>query len=548
MVLRTIVEENLLAGESADQVTISGAGDPTNQGFSREFSVNVGETINFSCHSTNLNGTILDIYRFGYYGGARWHKVDTVTNTAVIQPAPTTIPNSNSGTTCEGWSITAEWNVPEDATSGLYIGVLRRNAPPDNASFIPFIVRNDDLEVDIIYKTSDMTWGIAYNNFGTMLALEGGKNFYGQNQAIGNITDRCFFQTYHKPIITRQGCPQTYWLACEAPLISFLERNGYNVKYVSCLDLDRDPSILNKGKIFISSGQDEYWSQNMRDNVEYWRDNSAGKSLFMSGNEVFWRTRFDSTRFGWWCYKDTMPGPGGHTAGTPLDPVTWTGTWKDTRWPGRQPEWLLTGTDFRMNGINDFDAVIAMNPYGGHTVWANSSLQNADIILTRVIGFEADDARPTQPVGSYRLLGTYTRSIGSNRADDNGQTYSNNGDINWGIVSQRYGGGGLTVGFGTCQWSWCLDSYHDRGTGTEVSLAAQQFTVNLLGDLGSQPGSLMSGITTRTPQLISNYGEIPVVEIDPTMVEYWDASSSRWKKAKVLGVGEGSSLVPLEVV
>ena len=106
----------------------------------------------------------------------------TITNTAVIQPAPVTIPNSNGGTTCTAWSTTASWDVPADARSGLYIGVLRRNAPPNNASFIPFVVRDDAMEADIIYKTSDMTWAIAYNYFGNMSALEGGKNFYGQNR------------------------------------------------------------------------------------------------------------------------------------------------------------------------------------------------------------------------------------------------------------------------------------------------------------------------------------------------------------------------------
>jgi len=549
MAIPSIATENLGAGESAPQVAISGAGDTTNQGFTREFSVNSGETINFSIHSTNLDGTILDIYRFGYYGGARWHKVTTLTNTAVVQPAPVVVPNSNGAVTCTAWSTTASWVVPADSRSGLYIGVVRRNAPPNNASFIPFIVRNDSLAVDIIYKTSDLTWALAYNNFGSMSALEGGKNFYGMNAAVGNILDRCHFQTYHKPIITRQGCPQTYWMACEAPLISWLERSGYNVKYVSGLDLERDPHILESGKIFISSGHDEYWSSGMRDNVEYWRDNSAGKSLFMSGNEVFWRTRFDAANFGYWCYKDTMPGPGAHVAGTPLDPVTWTGTWKDTRWADRKPEWLLTGTDFRMNGVNDLNAIIVKNPYGGHTVWGNSALVDNDITLTRVIGFEADDYRPTQPAASTALLAAYTTSIGSNRADDNGQTYSNNGNVNWGIIAQAYEGGGRTVGFGTCQWSWMLDAWHDRGTGTEVSLAAQQFTVNLLGDFGAAPATLDGTLTVRTPQPLSNYGAIPVTPVDPNVIEYWDTATSLFKRARVLGVANSDgSLQPVEIM
>ena len=54
---------------------------------------------------------------------------------------------------------------------------------------------------------------------------------------------------------------------------------------------------------------------------------------------MFWRIRRDTTDPNIiFCFKDTMPGPGGHVAGVPMDPVApnWTGTWKDTRWPARR--------------------------------------------------------------------------------------------------------------------------------------------------------------------------------------------------------------------
>jgi hypothetical protein len=229
----------------------------------------------------------------------------------------------------------------------------------------------------------------------------------------------------------------------------------------------------------------------------------------MSGNEVFWKIRYTPDHNSAYCYKDTMPGPGAHVAGAALDPVEWTGTWKDTRWPGRKPEWLLTGTDFRLNGINEFDPVIVKNPYANHTVWGNSSLNDGDITLTKVVGFEADSVRPTQPAASTKLLAVYNRNINGAYADDNGQTYTNSGDLSWGIVSQRYLGGGLTVGFGTCQWSWALDGTHDRGAGTPVSSAAQQFTINLLADLGAPPATLMPGRFTRAPVSLDEYGLVP---------------------------------------
>lgn len=516
----SIATENQLQGNTYTQLSISGAGDLTNVGFARQLSVNTGGTVQFCCAGT---GTKIDIYRMGYYAGDGFRLVDTIANNPAAQPAATVIPNSNGATTCTAWSVTATWDIPPGTESGLYVGVFH-NATETARSWIPFIVRDDNAEVDIIYKTSDSTWGAAYNYFGTHANPVSGKNVYGQGTGVGNIMDRSLAVSYHRPIITRATVSQTYFMACEAPLIRFLERNGYNVKYVTGLDLERDPSLLNKGKIFLSSGHDEYWSTPMRDAVENWRDTKAGRSIFMSGNEVFWRTRYEYNGDEpiMWCHKDTMPGPTGYTraAGEAFDPVEWTGTWKDTRWPGNRPEWFLTGTDFRMNGINDYDATIPANPYAGHKVWGGTSLNDGAIVLTRAVGFEADEMRPTQPADSVKVLAAYTRNINGAHADDNGQDYTGNGDLEWGIISQRYAGGGLTIGFGTCQWSWLLDSNHDRGTGGEVHPAGQQFTINLLRDLGANPETLMGGMTLRAATPLDEYGLDPAAPTAPTAGTY----------------------------
>jgi hypothetical protein len=107
-----------------------------------------------------------------------------------------------------------------------------------------------------------------------------------------------------------------------------------------------------------------------------------------------------------------------------------------------------------------------------------------------------------------KTLAATTININGRYADNNGQDYGGNGDLNWGIVSQRYASGGVTVGFGTCQWSWGLDDTHDRG-GIPSSSNAQQFTVNLLGDLGAQPATLQVGMVARTPKTLDNYGLKP---------------------------------------
>lgn len=522
------------------EINTTGFGDINAQGFARSISYNVGEIAQFCVDG---NSTVIDIYRVGWYGGEGFRVVDSITNTPTTQPEAEVIPESNGATTCTGWSVTATWAIPADATSGIYMAAVR-SVPPfaPNAFYIVFVVRDDEAEADIIYKTSDTTWGAAYNHYGLKTNIDG-RNVYGLGQGVGNIQERSYAASYHRPVITRRDVAQTYFWACELPLIRWLERMGYTMKYVTGVDLDKHSTpagdggaaYLGKGKVFLSSGHDEYWTEKMRLVVEAYRA-SGGHSIFMSGNEVFWKARYEyvDDEAIMWCYKDTMPGPSGgpdnapsHVAGAPLDPVAWTGTWKDTRWEDNRPEWFLTGTDFRMNGVNDHNATIVQNPYSGLKVWGGSSLNDGDIQLSKVVGFEADSMRPEQPSESVRVLAAYLRNINGSYADDNGEHYNGNGDLNWGIVSQRYSSGAVTIGFGTCQWSWALDGTHDRGDGeASVNLDAQQFTANILQGLGAVAHSPHPGIEVLTEPFIptlSDYGLIPgsTGPEEPSIYPFW---------------------------
>lgn len=503
--------ENLLPGTYTFRDMDTGAmesGDVSVAGFAREISVNVGETVHFCV--TGGATTIL-IFRVGYYGGKPFRQVDTVVNTPAEQPEGVVLPGTNGATSQTEWAVTSEWAVPADATSGMYVAMIR-NVENTNAFYMSFVVRDDSATTDLLYKTSDATWAAAYNHYGLKSNPFAGSNVYGKATGVGNILDRCTTVSYHRPVLTRGTVKQTYWWACELPLIVWMERNGYNVKYVSSVDLDRvGLPLLQQSQVFISSGHDEYWSAPMRDAVEDWRDNHAGRSIFFAGNEVFWKVRYEyiGDEVLMHCYKDTMPGPAGHIAGAPLDPVEWTGTWMDTRWPEHRDGALLTGTKFGMNGVYDYDAVIPVNPYGGHKVWGGSALVDMPVTLSRIIGFEADHLHPTQPGESVKILAAYTRSAPGGLSDANGQLYNLPGDIEWGIISQRYAGGGLTIGFGTCQWAWGLDNNHDRGTATEADLNIQQFTTNLFRDLGAEPATPDPAVTLRPRASLSAYGRIP---------------------------------------
>ena len=73
-----IVAENLLPGSPPSEWDVSGAGDPTIQGFATDISVNRGGTIEFKIDTTAAAYTI-PIYRLGYYSGNGARLITTIT-------------------------------------------------------------------------------------------------------------------------------------------------------------------------------------------------------------------------------------------------------------------------------------------------------------------------------------------------------------------------------------------------------------------------------------------------------------------------------------
>ena len=89
-VVNPIVCENSKPGDPDFEWDISGAGDPSIQGYATDISVNKGQTVQFKIDTT-LSSYRLDIYRMGYYNGNGARLITTVNPTAVTnQPNCTT--------------------------------------------------------------------------------------------------------------------------------------------------------------------------------------------------------------------------------------------------------------------------------------------------------------------------------------------------------------------------------------------------------------------------------------------------------------------------
>jgi hypothetical protein len=162
-----IVAENCLPGNPASEWDVGpqDAGDPTIQGFATDISVNQGGTVFFKI-STPAKAYTINIYRMGYYGGMGARKVANISPSVPLpqnQPACLTDPTTKLFD-CGNWGVSASWQVPANATSGIYFAHLERTDTGGD-SHIVFIVRNDSSHSAILYQTSDETWQ-AYNYYG----------------------------------------------------------------------------------------------------------------------------------------------------------------------------------------------------------------------------------------------------------------------------------------------------------------------------------------------------------------------------------------------
>ena len=481
--------ENTKAGTPRSTWDVSGSGSTALQGFATQMSVNVGETVSFKIKSTATSYR-LDIYRMGYYAGNGARLVATV-NPVGRQTQPACLSNASTGLVdCGNWAVSASWAVPAAAVSGIYFARLVRTDSTAGASHVVFVVRDDASHSDLLMQTSDTTWQ-AYNSYG------------GNSLYTGSPAGRAYKVSYNRPVTTRGTGAEDAVFNAEYPMVRFLEANGYDVSYFSGVDTDARGALLKNHKSFLSVGHDEYWSGGQRANVEAARD--AGVNLaFFSGNEVFWKTRWENAIDGSGtayrtlvCYKETH-------ANAKSDPTSaWTGTWRDPRFSppadGGRPENGLTGTAFEVNsGTVSLKVPAAdgkMRFWRGTTVATQAAGATATL-GTGTVGYEWDEdadngARPRGLIG----LST-TTATGVEVLQDYGSTYAS-GSATHRLTLYRAPSGALVFGGGTVQWSWGLDSDHDRGSGA-VSVPMRQATVNLFADMGAQPATLQSGLTAAT--------------------------------------------------
>jgi len=270
---------------------------PRIEGYCSEPSVRAGETLKIMVSTNPASEFSLEIYRTGYYGGKGGRLMKTFESLqGKTQPDPPV--GENRLRECK-WEPSVEFEIPDDWVSGVYLGKL--TAKKDGVywrrvqSYVIFIV-SDDRPCDLLFQCSDLTWqsynswpndewsiyhanGYLLNGLGRKKWLTGERGWVSFDRPYANFCQRHLVQN---PKSVGSG----EFLLWEFPLSYWMEKQGYDVSYISNVDTHNDglPGLL-RAKGFISVGHDEYWTQKIYDDVSAARD--AGLNIaFLSGNSV----------------------------------------------------------------------------------------------------------------------------------------------------------------------------------------------------------------------------------------------------------------------
>jgi len=422
------------------------------EGYASATSVAGGEDLSLHLSSSDPRVSV-EIFRLGWYAGLGGRQVMAAKEVAT---ALRTIPPAEvvTGLIECTWPVTYKVNVPhpssKDAwTSGYYLVKLTALKSGKQAH-IPFLVR-DRRPAAHLMVAAVTTWQ-AYNSWG-------GKSLYDFN----STGEGSRVVSFDRPYLQRNGAGDA--LSWEYSMVRFLEREGFDVTYATNVDQHLDVSIFNDRRSYLSVGHDEYWSAEMRSNVELAA--SRGVHLgFFSANTCYWQARFEHSPAGaparrLVSYKERAlkEDPLARDADVAKRRLV------TTKWryaPVTCPEEQLIGVMYKASPV-DGDIVI---DDAAHWIFEGTGLTRGSRLFG-LLGYEVDAVFVPRE-GLVRL--GHSPFVAT---DDGEKGFSD-------MTFHTKPSGAMVFATGSIQWSWGLDAFTSPQGKSRVSVAAQQMTRNLL--------------------------------------------------------------------
>ncbi|MBD2772090.1 DUF4082 domain-containing protein [Iningainema tapete] len=440
-------------------------------GYAVATSVNKGGSLGIKVSLAQPGQYTIDVYRLGYYAGSGGRLVlSSGSRNGITQPA-CKFTRATRLLECSNWSTSYTLAVGSDWTSGLYIAKLT-DSRTGKQSYVWFVVRDDSRTSDILFQSS-FNNHLAYSNYGPVGSRYSLYPFNSTNlqRAVKVSYDRPFSQT------TTETGEFNNLLRWEYNMVRWLESQGYDLSYVTNVDVHSNSQLLLKYKVFLSVGHDEYWSKEQRDHVERARD--AGVNLaFFCANSAYWRVRFENSTITGQanrvmvCYKQAA------TASEPTD--------KFRSQLNNRPESALLGVMYVADedvvyGGFDFVVKNSSDPY-----YANTGLKDNDT-LGRLVGFEWDRINANASPNGLVILGE-SQFPGARQDIDNtdieGFPSGTDPRVSH-AVRYTAPSGAKVFSTGSIQWMWGLDS--DGVDGPREDNRAKQIAVNVFASMGARP-------------------------------------------------------------
>ncbi|MGB8344413.1 MAG: N,N-dimethylformamidase beta subunit family domain-containing protein [Ktedonobacteraceae bacterium] len=469
LALNPIQKENLLPGTTNWEISHPAPLDSSNythdksiEGYASTTSVAVKGTISFAVNTVSTTFTA-DTYRLGWYQGTGGRLMSSLTNLAghsYTVPAP----NPQTGLVEAHWPWAFSITIPTSWISGMYL--VKLTDLNGEQSYIPFAVRSSVKSNYVFIYTANTDE--AYNAWG-------GTSLY-QDMTSTLPAGRAFQVSFDRPYAENFGAQNL--LSWEYPMIRWLEKDGYNVSYVSEVDVQTNPKILLGHHGILIVGHSEYWSQQMRKNLQAAVNMGVNLAVF-GANSIYWQIRYQSSSSSVpnrviTCYKSAALDPQSNKKKNAQVTVQF------RQPPVNSPEQTLLGSMYNSyfaqgEGNYGFPWVVSD---ASSWVFAGTNLQNGDSI-PGIVGYEFDSnfpdaAQPATITGADQVSGVEVLS--SSPVTD---VYGNTSNANSTLYTAP--SGARVFNAGTIEWSWGLDPWTLYTIPPNaVNPAIQRITANIL--------------------------------------------------------------------
>ncbi len=449
-----IIVENKQPGTNSWIIPSEKAANTQIQAYANKTSVSPNEKLVFYVSTQQANTPYsIYIYRLGWYAGSGARLM--ASQTGLIGKAQGYYDNATHQllqcTTCtvdvRTGLVEAKWQpsytvtTPSNWTSGVYLAKFTDSNGMQ--TYAPFDVHDSNSQSVYIAVTPDTT-NAAYNDWGEYSLYRS----YDQSHGLTKGTKVSF----DRPNAQNEGASQI--VIDEVGVVHWMERQGYDLSYMSDVDLHENSTVLTKHHVYISLGHDEYWTKEMRDGVEHARDNGVNLAFF-GANAVYWQMRFepDSTGVGdrtIVCYKvDTKSGDLANDPFYGKDNPRVTSQWRDP--VVNRPENSLIGIMYSDNTQARQGFPWQLTPSGSSPLLDNTGLQQGKHYGCGIVGNEWDRVTNNghtppklQVIGTSPVMGT--RKV----PDVSNTTYY--------ITSS----GTMVFATGAILWTIALDDYRYR--------------------------------------------------------------------------------------